>query len=151
MVIFLIMPLYPYILKFWLGNSFNETIHNLTKIFSLSVIFSCASHILVTKFEASKTLYRNLKIEFLLMPIFLAILFILAKENYSLFQISLLILLKKLILLFLRLNFLKYEIKNVKKYYFFLIYFLLILFLSFNNIDLYYFSLILLILSLFKK
>ena len=95
--------------------------------------------------------FRNLKIEFLLMPIFLVILFILAKENYSLFQISLLILLKELILLFLRLNFLKYEIKNVKEYYFFLIYFLLILFLSFNNMDLYYFSLILLILSLFKK
>ena len=67
-----------------LGASYNETILNLTKIFSLSVIYSCVSHILITKFEATKTLNKNLKIEFLLMPFFLSSLYFLSSGNYSL-------------------------------------------------------------------
>ena len=31
--IFILLPFYPIILEFWLGNNYNETIHNLTKIF----------------------------------------------------------------------------------------------------------------------
>ncbi len=150
-IIFLLFPLYPYILNFWLGNSYNETIHNLTKVFSMSVIFSCASHILVTKFEATKTLNKNLKIEFFLMPIFLFFLYFMTKTDYSLLQISLLILLKEFILFFVRLNFLKKEIEKVEKYYFFSLLFLLILFLSFYNKNLFYCSLIFLILSFFLK
>ena len=61
-IIFLLMPFYSFILKFWLGNSYTEVILNLTKIFTLSALFACTSHILVTKFEATKTLNRNLKI-----------------------------------------------------------------------------------------
>ena len=52
-IIFLFFPLFELFLKLWLGNQFNYQILELTKIFSLSVIFSCASHILVTKFEAT--------------------------------------------------------------------------------------------------
>ena len=150
-IIFLLFPLYPYILNFWLGNSYNETIHNLTKVFSMSVIFSCASHILVTKFEATKTLNKNLKIEFFLMPIFLFFLYFMTKTGYSLLQISFLILLKEFILFFVRLNFLKKEIKKVEKYYFFSLLFLLILSFSFYNKNLFYCSLIFLILSFFLK
>ena len=149
--IFILFPFYPIILEFWLGNSYNETIYNLTKIFSLSVIFSCASHILVTKFEATKTLYKNLKIEFYLMPLFLFLLFFLTSKNFSLFNIAILILLKETILFFIRLNFLKFEVVNFKKYYFFSLYFLLILFLSFLKESFYYLSLIPLIIILFKK
>lgn len=149
--IFIILPFYPIILKFWLGNAYNDTIHNLTKIFSISVIFSCASHILITKFEASKTLYKNLKIEFYLMPVFLFILFFLTSKNYSLLNIAILILFKELILFFLRLNFLKSEVIEFKKYYFFSLYFLFILFLSFYNNNFYYLSLIPLITIFFKK
>jgi len=149
--IFILFPFYPIILEFWLGNSYNETIYNLTKIFSLSVIFSCASHILVTKFEASKTLYKNLKIEFYLMPLFLFLLFFLTSKNFSLFNIAILILLKETILFFIRLNFLKFEVVNFKKYYFFSLYFLLILFLSFLKESFYYLSLIPLIIILIKK
>lgn len=149
--IFIILPFYSIILKFWLGNAYNDTIHNLTKIFSISVIFSCASHILITKFEASKTLYKNLKIEFYLMPVFLFILFFLTSKNYSLLNIAILILFKELILFFLRLNFLKSEVIEFKKYYFFSLYFLFILFLSFYNNFFYYLSLIPLITIFFKK
>ena len=149
--IFILLPFYPIILEFWLGNNFNETINNLTKIFSLSIIFSCASHILITKFEASKTLYKNLKIEFYLLPIFLIMLFYLTIENYPLLIIGILILSKEIILFFLRLNFLKSEIIDFKIYYFFSLYFLFVLFLSFYNQNLYYLSLIPLIIIFFKK
>ena len=150
-IIFLLIPTYPFVLKFWLGNSYSEIIHDLTKIFSLSIIFSCISHILVTKFEATKTLYRNLKIEFLLMPIFLLGLFYLTIENYTLISISILILFKEISLLFLRLNFLKSEIKFINNYYLFLLYFLIILFLSFYNEYLYYLSILFLVINFLKN
>ena len=149
--IFILLPFYPIILEFWLGNNYNETIHNLTKIFSLSIIFSCASHILITKFEASKTLYKNLKIEFYLLPIFLITLFYLTIKNYSLLIIGVLILTKEIILFFLRLNFLKSEVIDFRKYYFFSLYFLFVLSLSFYNQNFYYLSLIPLIIIFFKK
>ncbi len=150
-LIFLLFPLYPFILEFWLGNSYNMNIYNLTKIFSISVIFSCSSHILITKFEASKTLYKNLRIEFFLMPFFLVMLFFMTKNNYSLLQISCLILFKEFVLFFLRLNFLKSEIKKILNYYFFPIIYLAMLYLSFYNEILYFFSLISLILIFFLK
>ena len=150
-IIFLIIPIYPILLKFWLGASYNETILNLTKIFSLSVIYACASHILVTKFEATKTLNKNLKIEFLLMPFFLSSLYFLSSENYSLLSIGILIMIKELILLFLRLKFLNLKFKQINSFYLYPIYFLIMLSLSFYNYYLYYLMLLPLILSLFKN
>ncbi len=150
-IILILMPLYPFILGFWLGSSFNETIHNLTKIFSISVIFSCASHLLVTKFEASKTLYKNLKVELILMPFFIFSLYLLTSGSYTLFAISILILFKELVLFFLRLNYLKSEIIRVASYYYYSIYILLMLFSSFYNNKLYYFLLIVLILNFIKR
>ena len=112
------IPIYPILLKFWLGTSYNDTILNLTKIFSLSVIYSCASHILITKFEATKTLNRNLKIEFFLMPFFLITLYFLTSENFSLLLIGVLILIKELILLFLRLKILNLKIQRINSFIF---------------------------------
>ena len=138
------------LLKFWLGASYNETILNLTKIFSLSVIYSCVSHILITKFEATKTLNKNLKIEFLLMP-FLSSLYFLTSENFSLLLIGILILIKELILLFLRLKILNLKIQGIKSLYLYPIYFLIMLLLSFYNYYLYYLMLLPLILNLFRN
>ena len=59
-----------FFLNLWLNDQYNQKILTLTKIFSLCAIFSCSSHLLITKFEASKTLNKNLKIEFLIMPFF---------------------------------------------------------------------------------
>ena len=150
-IIFLIIPFYPFILEFWLGNSFNTTINNLTKIFSISVIFSCASHLLVTRFEATKTLNQNLKIEFFLMPFFLYSLYHLTSLNYSLLIISLLILIKEVILFFLRLNILNQRIQKVNHYYLYSLLFLVMLYLSFINSNFYFLFLLLLILNLFKR
>ena len=148
--IFLLFPLFELFLRLWLGSEFNNYILELTKVFSLSVIFSCASHILVTKFEATQTLKRNLKIEFYLMPFFLATLFYLAINSFSIFAIGILILIKEIILLFFRLNLLKKTINNLKIYYIYSIIFLFILFFSFNNQIIFYVLLFLLILSIFK-
>ena len=150
-VIFLMIPIYPILLKFWLGASYNDTILNLTKIFSLSVIYSCASHILITKFEATKTLNRNLKIEFFLMPFFLITLYFLTSENFSLLLIGTLILTKELILLFLRLKLLNLKIQRNNSLYLYPIYFLIMLLLSFYNYYLYYLMLLPLILNLFRN
>lgn len=150
-IIFLFLPLYPNILEFWLGKAYNGNILQLTKIFSLVVIFSCASHILVTKFEASKTLYLSLKVEFILMPIFLFILFFLILENQILLQISLLILFKEICLFFGRLYFLQKEIKNQKKYLIYTLYYLSMIYFSFFNQNFYYILLIFLILNFFKN
>jgi len=150
-IIFLFFPLFELFLKLWLGNQFNNNILALTKIFSLSVIFSCASHILVTKFEATQTLKHNLKIEFYLMPFFLALLFYLTVNSFSIFIIGNLILLKEIILLFFRLKLLKKSIDNLKIYYIYSILFLLILFFSFYNQIIFYILLFLLIFNLFKN
>jgi O-antigen/teichoic acid export membrane protein len=149
--IFLIFPMYPILLNFWLGNEFNENILNLTKIFSLCGVFAGTSHILVTKFEASQSLKRNLKFEFILMPFFLLTLYIFLNNNYSLIYIASIILIKETILLFLRLNFLKKEIKNIIHFYLYSILFILMLYLSFKNEILFYLLEILLLISLFKN
>ena len=149
--IFLIFPFYSILLNFWLGNEFNENILYLTKIFSLCGIFASTSHILVTKFEASQTLKRNLKFEFILMPFFILVLYIFISSNYSLLYIASVILIKETILLFLRLNFLKKEIKDIIHYYLYSIFFILMLYLSFRNEFLFYLLEIVLLISLFKN
>ncbi len=150
-IIFLLFPFYSYILKIWLSESYNDEILNLTKIFSLCVIFSCASHILVTKFEATKSLNRNLKIELILMPFFLIFLILLISMKFSLITISILILIKEYVLFIVRLNFLKDDVKNFKEFYFYSIFLLVILFLSFFSKNLFYISTVIFILSIFKK
>ncbi len=151
LIILLFFPFFEMFLNFWLGENFNKTILILTKIFSISSIFGCVSHLLITKFEASKTLYRNLKIEFILMPFFLFSLFYLTSNNFTLISISILILLKEWILLIFRLNLLKNEIKNIKDYYIISSIIVLALFLSINFNQLFFVLLTLIILSFFLK
>ena len=151
LVILLFFPFFEIFLNFWLGENFNKTILILTKIFSICAIFACASHLLVTKFEATKTLYRNLKIEFILMPIFLLSLFYLTSNYFTLIHISVLILLKEWLLLIFRLNLLKNEIKNFKNYYIISFTTVLALYLSINFNDLFYVLMTLIILKFFLK
>ena len=150
-LIFLLFPLYEIFLNFWLNDQYNQKILLLTKIFSLCAIFSCVSHILITKFEASKTLKRNLKIEFLFIPFFLYSLYFFTSGKFSLIEISFLILLKEVVLLFLRLNLLRKIIKNLFIHYIYILFFLLTLLLSINFENLFYIFLIGLIISIFIK
>ena len=152
LIILLLFPFFEIFLEYWLGKNFNKTILILTKIFSICSIFACASHLLVTKFEASKTLYRNLKIEFTIMPFFLFSLFYLTSNYFTLIHISIFILLKEWFLLFLRLNLLKNEIKNLKDYYIISFTTVLALYLSIYSNELFFALIILIILKfLFNK
>ena len=146
-LLFLVFPLYEFFLNFWLSDQYNQKILLLTKIFSLCAIFSCASHILITKFEASKTLDKNLKIEFILIPFFLFFLYFLTSNKFSLIEISILILIKEVLLLFLRLNLLKKIVKNIFVYYFNILFFLCALYLSINFENFFYLFLIFLIIG----
>ena len=145
---FSIFPFYTFLLKIWLGSQFNQEILYLTKIFSLSVLFSCGSHILVTKFEASKILKQNIKFESYLLPFFLIIIFFLIINSFPLAFIALTILAKELILLVLRMNFLKMEINNVNKYYYYLIIFLIMLFFSIYNQPIFFILEIIMIINI---
>ena len=151
LIVLLFFPFFELFLNFWLGENFNNTILVLTKIFSISALFACASHLLVTKFEASKTLHRNLKIEFIFMPFFLISLFYLTSNNFSLINISILILFKEWFLLFFRLSLLKKEIQNCKNYYAISSITVLALYLSINFSELFFVLLTFLIINILLK
>jgi len=150
-IILLLIPIYPNILRLWLGKSYTDEILALTKIFSLIAIYSCTSHILITKFEADKKLNNNLKIETSLMPFFLFCLYFIILNGYSLTIVSILVLFKELILLFVRFYYFRNQIQKIKKYYLFSLIYLLILWFSFFNDYLFYSSLITLIIISLKN
>ena len=114
-------------------------------------ILSSNSHILITRFEADQKSKKNFKIELIFLPFFLILLLYLFNNFQSIIFISLAILLKELILNFLRLIYLKKNIVNIKKYLINLFLFNIILFFSFFNITLYIVFLLILILLNFKK
>ena len=149
--VFLLFPLYELFLNFWLRNEYNQNILVLTKIFSLCAIFSCTSHLLITKFEASKTLSKNLKIEFFLMPFFLISLYHFTSNKFSLIEISYLILFKEVILLIFRLYILKKIIENIIKFYLYIIFFISTLYISINFENFFFIVLIFLIIGNFVK
>ena len=143
-LLFILFPLYPIILKFWLGNEYSFLILNLTKIFSLVAIYSSVSHILITKYEADQKSKKNFRIELSLLPFFLIILWYLFINDSSLLFISLLILIKELSLVILRLYYLSSKEIKIKKYLIYLLIFPLLLILSFINMDFFYILIIIL-------
>jgi len=149
--IFILFPFYEFILKFWLGEQYDQKILLLTKVFSICAIFSCASHLLITKFEASKSLKKNLKIELSFIPFFLTLLYFLASNRYSLIAISFLILFKEVILLILRLTILKKVIKNLNFFYTCILTILLTFYISINFQNLFLIVLVFLIIGNFLK
>lgn len=149
--IFILFPFYEFILKFWLGQEYDQKILLLTKVFSICAIFSCTSHLLITKFEASKSLRKNLKIELSFIPFFLTLLYFLTSNRYSLIAISFLILFKEVILLILRLTILKKEIKNLNFFYSCILVILLTFYISINFQNLFLIVLMFLIIGNFVK
>ena len=149
--IFILFPFYEFILKFWLGGQYDQQILLLAKVFSICAIFSCTSHLLITKFEASKSLKKNLKIELSFIPFFLILLYFLTSSRYSLIAISFLILFKEVILLILRLTFLKKVIKDLNFFYICILLILLTFYISINFQNLFLIVLMFLIIEIFVK
>ena len=149
--IFILFPFYEFILKFWLGGQYDQQILLLAKVFSICAIFSCASHLLITKFEASKSLKKNLKIELSFIPFFLTLLYFLTSNRYSLIAISFLILFKEVILLILRLTILTKVIKNLNFFYTCILAILLTFYISINFQNLFLIVLVFIIIGNFLK
>ena len=150
-LVFLLFPFFPVVLKFWLGNEYSMLINNLTKIFSLIAILSCASHILVTKYEADQVSNINFKIEIIFLPFFLISLLFLTYNSYSLIVIALLILVKELVLIIFRLNLIKIKAQKMKSYYTNLCFFIFLLIISFIDMNFFYLILATLIFITFKN
>jgi O-antigen/teichoic acid export membrane protein len=136
---FVTFPIFEVFLKFWLKSNYENIIFSIFKIFMVYAIFSSTSHLIISKFEASLKIKNNVKIELYCLIPFAIILFLSTKYNYSIIFVSIIMLLKETILLTLRLNFFKKNIKIIfKKYYYNLIFIFIILYLSFFNIVIFY-------------
>ncbi len=149
--IFLFFPAYPYLLKFWLGNEYSDLILYLTKIFSLIAIFSCISHILVTKYEADQLSKLNFKIEITFLPFFLFGIIFLTSTGETLIKIAILILIKELLLLVFRIYFLNIKPPLIKIYYIFLFSLIFLLIMSFYSFKLFYISNLVLLFIVLKN
>ena len=149
--IFLFFPAYPYLLKFWLGNEYSDLILNLTKIFSLITIFSCISHILITKYEADQLSKLNSKIEITFLPFFLFGIIFLTSTGETLTKISILILIKELLLLVFRIYFLNIITPLMRLYYIFLFSLIFLLIMSFYNFKLFYIGTLILLFIVLKN
>ena len=149
-LLFVLFPLYSIILNFWLGDEYSLLILNLTKIFTLIAVYSCISHILITKYEADQNSKKNFRIELSLLPLFLLILGYLFIKFDSLLFISILILVKEIFLVLLRLYFLSSKVIKIKQYLIYILIYPILLILSFLNMNFFYLILAILIIKTFK-
>ena len=151
-IIFLLFPFFDFILKVWLREQYQYEMVLLTKIFTLSIIFGCISHILITKFEANQKMRINFVFELLFLPFFIGLILYLSFNKYSLIYFSITILLKELILLVCRLIFYRKEVKKIILYFSYLTFFIILLILSFfNNLIFYTLLIIIIIAYMIKK
>jgi len=136
---FIIFPIFDVFLKYWLKSNYENIIFSLFKIFMVYAIFSSTSHLIISKFEASLKIKNNFKIELYCLIPFLIILFLATKNNFSIIFVAIIMLLKETILLILRLNFFKKNIKIIINSCFYnLIFIFIILYLSFFNMIIFY-------------
>jgi O-antigen/teichoic acid export membrane protein len=121
--IFLVSPIiifsfdyYDWAIKLWINNNSTDQMIELTKIFSISFLFTSISHLLITNLEAKNNVNNNLKIEFISFPFFIIILFVilptLENKNILLISVAFLILVKEFIFLIIRFLILKKELNN---------------------------------------
>ena len=150
LVIFILFPFYNIILSAWIGETFNEELLNLTKIFSIIAILSSTSHILITRFEAEQLSKINFKLEIYILPIFLVSLALIFTHFNSLIYISLIILAKEFFLNIFRILYLKSKLRNIKLFLFNIFMHTILLILSFFNLNIFLILLIVLIYINFK-
>lgn len=88
------------LLIFWLKENYNVKIYSLTKIFALVYFFNSFSEIIIAEFEATKKIDKITKIEALIFPVFLILLFsifITYKNENTIFNVAYFLLLKEFI------------------------------------------------------
>ena len=115
-VLMLMFDYFEIIFKIWLNNNVTNEMINLSKIFTISFLFSSISHILVTKFEAQNIIKKNFKIEIFSFPfyIFFVLLcfYFLPKLDLLLIGIGVAIMTKEFLFLLFRIWILKKDIYN---------------------------------------
>jgi O-antigen/teichoic acid export membrane protein len=108
LLIFILFNFFNIFFEFWLGKNSSSEIVNLAKIFSIIAWVSGLSHLIISYYEGSGSIKKNSIIEISFFPIFFIFLYFLIM-NKDLIIISYFILLKEIVLFFLR------SIKIIKK------------------------------------
>jgi O-antigen/teichoic acid export membrane protein len=101
LLIFILFNFFNIFFEFWLGKNSSSEIVNLAKIFSIIAWVSGLSHLIISYYEGSGSIKKNSIIEITFFPIFFIFLYFLIL-NKDLIIISYFILLKEIILFFLR-------------------------------------------------
>jgi O-antigen/teichoic acid export membrane protein len=101
LLIFILFNFFNIFFEFWLGKNSSSEIINLAKIFSIIAWVSGLSHLIISYYEGSGSIKKNSIIEITFFPIFFIFLYFLIL-NKDLIIISYFILLKEIILFFLR-------------------------------------------------
>jgi O-antigen/teichoic acid export membrane protein len=108
LLIFILFNFFNIFFEFWLGKNSSSEIVNLAKIFSIIAWVSSLSHLIISYYEGSGSIKKNSIIEISFFPFFFIFLYFLIM-NKDLIIISYFILLKEIVLFFLR------SIKIIKK------------------------------------
>jgi|TARA_B100000795_G_scaffold269797_1_gene260437 O-antigen/teichoic acid export membrane protein len=109
------LPFFDKILPWWLDNAYNIEILNIFKIFILIAFLVCLSSIIVTFYEGTLVAKKNTQYEtFIIIPFFIGLIY--CTYHKSIFLFAFLIMLKEIIMLFIRLI-------NIRKYIFNYLYF----------------------------
>jgi O-antigen/teichoic acid export membrane protein len=108
LLIFILFNFFNIFFEFWLGKNSSSEIVNLAKIFSIIAWVSGLSHLIISYYEGSGSIKKNSIIEISFFPFFFIFLYFLIM-NKDLIIISYFILLKEIVLFFLR------SIKIIKK------------------------------------
>ncbi len=101
LLIFILFNFFNIFFEFWLGKNSSSEIVNLAKIFSIIAWVSGLSHLIISYYEGSGSIKKNSIIEITFFPFFFIFLYFLIL-NKDLIIISYFILLKEIILFFLR-------------------------------------------------
>ena len=124
----IILPFLEYILKWWLEDGYQQEMLYLFKLFLLLTFFGSCSNIIVTLYETNSIEKKNTILEtYSIFPFLISLSLCVYFKNILYFAIALL--LKELILLFIRINEIKKFIINFK--------YLIIQFVLFNLIFLF--------------
>ena len=145
----MLFPFLENLLKIWLNNQYSNEILNLTKIFLIIAWISGISHILISFFEGKQKVKLNSILEIYLIIPFILVLTLVLFQFKNLIFISFVLLAKEIVLIFLRVNKIKYVIENIMIIYVNIFLVVLNMLISIYYDTYFYLSLLILILTNF--
>lgn len=132
LILIFLMPFFDNLLIWWLKNNYNEEILILFKLFLVLTFLGCLSHIIISLYEANLVEKTNTKLEsYSIVPFIIGLFICLYFKNIIFF--ALLLLIKEIILLLIRIFYMRDFILNYKILIIQLSLFVLIFLLSVMN------------------